>query len=71
MIGSSNLDYRSFALNYECVVLVSDAGVVERLAGIQDRYRRLSRELDAEQWLARGWRAAYVDNVMRLTAGLQ
>lgn len=71
VIGSSNLDYRSFALNYECVLLVSSAEVVERLAVVQDRYRRLSRELTLEEWRARPWREAYVDNVMRLTAALQ
>lgn len=71
VVGSSNLDYRSFALNYECVLLVSSTEVVDRLRVVQDRYRSLSRELTLEEWSARGWRSAYVDNVMRLTAALQ
>ena len=71
VIGSSNMDYRSFALNYEVVLLVADPGVVARLGEVHQRYRELSTELTAEAWAQRGRRAAYVDNVMRLTATLQ
>ncbi len=71
VIGSSNMDYRSFALNYEVVLMLADVGVVDRLRAVHDQYRALSTELDAEAWRRRGWRAAYVDNVMRLTATLQ
>ncbi|NPD06135.1 cardiolipin synthase [Nocardioides sp. zg-1308] len=71
VVGSSNMDYRSFALNYECVVLASSPELVTRLRVVQDDYRRLSTELTAEEWSRRGWRAAYVDNLMRLTAALQ
>jgi phosphatidylserine/phosphatidylglycerophosphate/cardiolipin synthase-like enzyme len=38
MIGSSNLDIRSFALNSEVSLLVYDANVVSALHKIQDRY---------------------------------
>ena len=71
VIGSSNMDYRSFALNYEVVMLVSDPEVVTRMGEVQDEYRRLSRELTLEEWTARGRPARYLDNVMRLTAALQ
>jgi cardiolipin synthase A/B len=71
VIGSSNMDYRSFALNYECVLFVESREVVDRLRVVQDGYRSLARELDSEEWSRRGWGASYVDNVMRLTAALQ
>jgi cardiolipin synthase len=71
VIGSSNMDYRSFALNYEVVVLMSDPEVVSRMREVQDEYRRLSRELTLDEWVARGRPARYLDNVMRLTAALQ
>ena len=71
VIGSSNMDYRSFALNYEVVVMVNDPVVVTRMREVQDEYRRLSRELTLEAWTARGRPARYLDNVMRLTAALQ
>jgi cardiolipin synthase A/B len=71
VIGSSNMDYRSFALNYECVMLVVSPGVVKQLRSVQDTYRSVSHELMLTDWQRRGWRSRYVDNVMRLTAALQ
>ena len=71
VIGSSNMDMRSFALNYEVVLMLTGAGVVERLREVQDTYRALSTELTLEEWRRRGWGSKYVDNVMRLTAALQ
>ncbi len=70
-IGSSNMDYRSFALNYEVVMMLTSPAVVRRLREVQDEYRSLSRELTLEEWRGRSRGAAYVDNVMRLTAALQ
>jgi len=71
VIGSSNLDMRSFSLNYEVVMMLTGVPVVTALHKVQDDYRALSTELTLEQWRGRGRRQAYVDNVMRLTAALQ
>jgi len=71
VIGSSNMDFRSFALNYEVVLLAVGADVVERVREVQDGYRSISTELTADVWATRSRGAAYVDNVMRLTATLQ
>ena len=71
VIGSSNMDFRSFALNYEVVVLAVGSTVVDRVVEVQDAYRAASTELTAEEWGSRSWRSRYVDNVMRLTATLQ
>ncbi|WP_328530675.1 cardiolipin synthase [Nocardioides sp. NBC_00368] len=71
VIGSSNMDYRSFALNYEVVLLLESDRVVRDLQGVLDDYRKRSSELTAERWSRRGRGAAYIDNVMRLTAALQ
>jgi cardiolipin synthase len=71
VIGSSNMDFRSFALNYEVVVLAVGSTVVDRVVEVQDAYRAVSTELTALEWGSRSWRSRYVDNVMRLTATLQ
>jgi cardiolipin synthase len=71
VVGSSNLDMRSFSLNYEVVMMLTGEPVVAALHKVQDEYRALSTELTLDQWRARGHRQAYVDNVMRLTAALQ
>jgi cardiolipin synthase A/B len=71
VVGSSNMDMRSFALNYEVVMMMTGPEIVARLAQVQDEYRSLSTELTLEQWRSRSWGQTYVDNVMRLTAALQ
>ncbi len=38
---------------------------------VEDTYRALSKELTFDEWEQRSPRLKYVDNVMRLTAGLQ
>ncbi len=71
VIGSSNMDMRSFALNYEVSLMLLGPDVVDRMKKVEDRYRELSRELTREEWGAEGRSSRYVDNVMRLTAALQ
>nr|NYG08921.1 cardiolipin synthase [Nocardioides lianchengensis] len=71
VIGSSNMDLRSFALNYEVSLMLVGEPVVARLRAVEDAYRDLSRELTREEWSQRPAGLRYVDNVMRLTAALQ
>lgn len=71
VVGTSNMDMRSFALNYEMSLMVPDRGVVERIRHVEDAYRTASRELMLDEWLRRSRGARFVDNAMRLTATLQ
>lgn len=71
VIGSSNMDMRSFALNYEVTTMMVGHEIVARLRVVEDTYRALSRELTLAEWSLRPKRTRYVDNVMRLTAALQ
>jgi len=71
VIGSSNMDLRSFALNYEISLMMLGEEVVTRIREVEDTYRKLSRRLTLEDWEARPLRVRYVDNVMRLTSALQ
>lgn len=71
VVGTSNMDMRSFALNYEMSLLVADPGVVRRIRVVEDDYRAKSRELLLDEWLERPARTRFVDNAMRLTATLQ
>ena len=71
VIGSSNLDMRSFALNYEVSLMVLDRDVVAQVRTVENTYRSMSTELTLEDWLGRSRGSAYADNVMRLTAALQ
>ena len=71
VIGSSNMDMRSFALNYEVVMMMTGSEIVSRLMEVEDVYRSLSTELTLEEWRSRSWGQTYVNNLMRLTAALQ
>ena len=71
VIGSSNMDFRSFQLNFELSVLVFGGDAVPALAELVDGYKEQSTELDLEQWKHRPWPGRYVDNVARLTSALQ
>jgi cardiolipin synthase len=71
VIGSSNMDMRSFGLNYEISLMMVGADVVAAMHRAEDAYRSVSRPLTLEEWDQRPARAKYVDNVMRLTAALQ
>ena len=71
VLGSSNMDMRSFGLNYEVSMMMLGGDIVSRMRKVEDHYRSLSRELSAEEWAGRSKGKKYVDNVMRLTAALQ
>ena len=71
VVGTSNMDMRSFALNYEMSLMVPDRGVVDRIRVVEDTYRALSRELRLDEWSQRPAGTRFVDNAMRLTATLQ
>jgi cardiolipin synthase len=71
VVGSSNMDLRSFALNYEISVMLYGGDVVKRLREVEDNYRAMSSQLTSEEWARRPPHKKYVDNVMRLSSALQ
>ena len=70
LIGSSNLDIRSFALNAEVMLLIYDTGVTARLAVEQDRYQRNSRLLALATWGQRSFVRRFLQNLARLLSPL-
>ena len=71
VLGSSNMDMRSFSLNLEVSVMLLGEDIVQRISVVEDAYRDISRELTLEDWMKRPMGVKYVDNVARLTATLQ
>lgn len=71
VLGSSNMDMRSFGLNYEVSLLVARGDLIEQLAALALQYRGVSARLTVEEWSKRSLLRRYVDNVMRLTSALQ
>jgi cardiolipin synthase A/B len=71
VIGSSNMDIRSFSLNMEVSVLVHGESFVDAMKRVEDDYRANSDRLELEAWLARPLRGKIHDSLARLTASLQ
>lgn len=71
VVGSSNMDIRSFSLNYESSLFVASGPLLGALEQLGANYLAVSRELTLERWSRRPWYRRYVDNVMKLTSALQ
>lgn len=71
VIGSSNMDMRSFGLNLEVSMLVRGEEFVAEMRVVEDQYRALSRELTLAEWMQQPLRSTVLDNLARLTSALQ
>ena len=71
VIGSSNMDIRSFNLDFEVSMMCNGPSFVARMREVEDMYRSLSREMTLEEWKQRPLSKRWLDNVMRLTSAVQ
>jgi cardiolipin synthase A/B len=71
VIGSSNMDMRSFSLDLEITVMIKGSKFVQSLRRVEDSYRMRSRELTLNEWMRRSSRSKVLDNIARLTAAVQ
>ncbi|RGE20309.1 cardiolipin synthase [Leucobacter sp. wl10] len=71
VVGSSNMDQRSFGLNMEISMVVHGRRFVRDIDGVSDYYRANSRELTLEEWLKQPLRSQLLDGLARLTSALQ
>ncbi len=70
-VGSSNMDMRSFGLNYEATLMIARGDILDDLMELADAYLAVSRRLTLEEWNDRSFLRRYVDNIMKLTSALQ
>jgi cardiolipin synthase len=71
VLGSSNMDMRSFSLNLEVSLMLPGEEIVAQMREVEDMYRAISEPMDLDAWRRRPLLSRYVDNVARLTATLQ
>ncbi|MFT2818230.1 cardiolipin synthase [Leifsonia sp. A12D58] len=71
VIGSSNMDMRSFSLNMEVSLMVRGKSFVSELRAVEDGYRADSRELTLDEWMKQPLRSTVLDNLARLTSAVQ
>lgn len=71
IIGSSNMDMRSFSLNLEVSVMVRGASIIRELRAIEQSYRENSHELTLDEWMTRPTHMRIFDDLARVTATVQ
>lgn len=71
VIGTSNMDMRSFNLNFELSMLVNSKQFVQEMRKIEQDYKANSKELTLDDWLSRPIKLKFLDNAARLTSSLQ
>lgn len=70
MVGSANLDMRSFWLNFEVALFIYDTDTASRLRMLQREYVGESEQVFLDQWRRRGLAARFADNAARLLSPL-
>lgn len=71
VVGSSNMDQRSFGLNMEISMVVHGEQFIKDLDKVNDYYRENSRELTMEEWEKQPLRSKLLDGLARLSSALQ
>ncbi len=70
IVGSSNVDLRSFQLNEEASLLLHDAASVAAVEAVQQGYLDGSDVVDAERWAHRSRPRRLAENIARLISPL-
>ncbi|WP_407919320.1 cardiolipin synthase [Devriesea agamarum] len=70
VLGSSNMDMRSFLLDMESSLMIGGRDFMEKMHEVERQYRAASRELTLEEWRARPRLVKYLDNLCRLASAI-
>lgn len=68
IFGSSNLDIRSFELNFELNTIVYDRHVVQELKSLEQQYLKHSKQITATEWANRPFRLKMMDRLASLAS---
>lgn len=71
LVGSSNLDIRSFQLDLELNMIIYDARTVNKLEEVENTYLKRSIRVTKKTWAERPLRLRLLDRLSRLTSALQ
>lgn len=70
IVGTINMDYRSFYLHYECGVFICNKPTIETIRDDLVKTMEISRELNYEVWKNRPWLMRVSQKVLNLFATL-
>jgi cardiolipin synthase len=68
LVGSANMDLRSFRLNFEVHALVHDAATAGAVSGAFRSYEVDSRRVSLDAWHARAWSLRLKEGAARLVS---
>ena len=66
MIGTINMDFRSFQINYECGVVLYGADALNDLRQDLESIRERSVPVDSRRWQKRSWKRQLLEKFVRL-----
>jgi cardiolipin synthase len=70
LVGSANMDLRSFRLNFEIHALVHDPATAAKLRATFEADRDKCRRVDFVEWESRGWLLRVKEGAARLASPL-
>ncbi|WP_341678961.1 cardiolipin synthase [Niveibacterium sp. SC-1] len=70
LFGTTNLDVRSFRLNFELTLIIYDPRFTRELCALQESYLASSQQLNQQRWNARGRGVRLAENAARLVSPL-
>lgn len=70
VIGSSNMDIRSFLLDMESSMMIGGTDFMEKMHEVEDTYRSRSRQLSLQEWEQRPRVMKVIDNLCRLASSV-
>lgn len=71
VIGSSNMDIRSFQLSLEVTLICYDHDVVTDCRAVEEHYLQRCKPIHLHEWRARPLSSKLFENICRLTSALQ
>ncbi|WP_062071489.1 cardiolipin synthase [Demequina sediminicola] len=71
VVGSSNMDMRSFELNSELSLICYDTAIATEMSQITEMYQERSTRLDYDTWEERSVYKRTLENITRLTSAFQ
>ena len=66
IVGTANMDYRSFEFNFEVNALVYDQSVAEEMRNTFFEDLKNAEKIDKEAWLSRPWYVQLPEKIARL-----
>ena len=66
MVGTANMDHRSFELNFEVNTIIYDADIAQQMREIFLEDLTHATKINKDHWLNRSWYVQFPEKIARL-----